>query len=114
MPIHALNRTLTQAVVEQAAIGQTDFAAAPGTGLNIYVVRIVLTLAAAGTVTFNQGTGPTAITGVIPVAANGGFVILGDGVEPVLFTTTANSKMGLVTTGVGATAHGWISYFIDA
>lgn len=113
MPVAHFNRTITQVAVEQAAIGQTDVIAAQP-GARIYVVQIVLVLSAAGTITFNEGAGPTALTGVIPVAANGGFVVgEGGGSDPVLQTQTQNAKFGLVTTGVGATAHGWIRFFID-
>lgn len=111
MPDYALNRTITQAAIEQAAIGQTDIQAATA-GLLIYVVSFSISLSAAGTITFNEGTGPTALTGVMPVAANGNVSFFGNGLTPILQTKTVNAKLGLVTTGVGATAHGWIRYFL--
>jgi hypothetical protein len=114
MPVANYNRTITQVSIEQAAIGQTDFFAATP-GARVYIVAIVLTLSAAGTLQFNEGAGPAALTGVIPVAANGGFVITQGGQdEPILSSNTQGAKVGLVTTGVGATAHGWIRFFIDS
>jgi hypothetical protein len=115
MPVASANRSLTQVSIEQAGIGQTDIVLAAGlVGAKVYVCTIVLTFSAAGGLQFNEGVGPTALTGVLPVAINGGFVVgEGGGSEPVLQTLTAGSKFGLVTTGAGCTAHGWIRYFID-
>jgi hypothetical protein len=109
MPVHSYNRTITQVAVTQGAAGSTDLVAIPGAGIKIYVVSIVITLDAGGSIKFTEGTGPTDLTGVIPVAANGGFVVLGDSEAPVLQTNTANSKLSIVTaTGK---AFGWIRYF---
>lgn len=112
MPIHNLNRTMVQIAVAQGAAGTTDLVAAPGAGLKIYVVKLVLVMSAAGTLKFTEGTGPTDLTGPMAIAANGGIVDVGDGIEAVLQTNTANSKLSLVTT-VGA-ANGWLRYFIDS
>lgn len=110
MPVSNLNRTITQIVVTQAGAGSTDLVAIPGAGLRIFVVSIVLILDAAGTVKFTEGTGPTDLTGAIPVATNGGFVVTGNGYDPVLQTNTANSKLSMVSaTGK---AFGWLRYFI--
>lgn len=111
MPDHAYNRTITQVAIEQAAIGQTDIQAAV-TGMLIYVVSFSVAISAAGTITFNEGAGPTALTGVMPAPVNGTISFFGNGVDPILQTKTAGAKFGIVTTGVGATAHGWIRYFL--
>ena len=111
MPIATYNRTITQVAITQGAAGQLDLvAAAPG--LKIYVVSFVVTMSAAGTITFNEGTGPTALSGAMDVAASGGFVVTGNGNDGVILqTNTANSKLGLVsTTGI---AKGWLRYFLD-
>lgn len=113
MPSRHTSRTIKQVAIEQAAIGQTDLVAAPGVGLRVYIVGVYLQVSAAGTVTFNEGAGPTALSGVIALPANGSFNLFsGENDVPVLETQTANAKFGLVTTGVGATAHGWLRYFI--
>jgi hypothetical protein len=105
-------RTITQVPVTQGAAGTTDLVAAPGAGLKIYVVSVVLTLDAAGSIKFTEGTGPTDLSGVIPVAINSGFVVLGDAECPVLQTNTANAKLSMVTaTGK---AFGWLRYFVAA
>jgi hypothetical protein len=114
MPVSNQNRTFVQVAINQSAAGSTDLVAAPGAGVKIYVVAIVLSNShsAAGTFRFAEGTGPTSLTGDMQMAASGGgAVIIGDGKEPVLQTNTANSKLTLITaTGF---CDGWIRYFID-
>src|SRR5262245_15812829 len=112
MPV-GLGRTITQIVISQGAAGATDLVTAPGAGLRIYVVSFAITLDAAGTLKFTEGTGPTDLTGAMPVAQNGCFVVGdGDNNSPVLNTVTANSKLSIVTaTGK---AFGWLRYFIDS
>jgi hypothetical protein len=113
MPPHKnVARTITQVAVTQGAAGSTDLVAIPGTGLKIYVVGIVLVGDAGGTVKFTEGTGPTDLTGAIPVAANGGFVVISNDDTPILSTNTANSKLSLVS--VTAKVFGWVRYFVDA
>lgn len=111
MPPSFLNRTITQVAITQGAAGSTDLVAAPGAGARIYVVSIVLTADAAGTFKFTEGTGPTDLTGVIPVAQFGGFVVLGNGYDPVLQTNTANSKLTVISAT--SKVFGWIRYFLD-
>lgn len=110
MPISFQNRTIQNVVITQAAAGSTDLVAAPGAELRIYVVRMVFTMSLAGTVKFTEGTGPTDITGVMDIAQAGGMVVVGDGIEPVLFTPTANSKLSIVTTA--GQAEGWLHYYV--
>lgn len=112
MPVSYQNRTITQVAIDQGGAGTVDLVAAPGAGLKVYVVTIVVSLSAAGTVRFQEGTGPTNLTGDVDLAIAGGYVTIGNGVEPVLQTNTANAKLSLVSTG-GA-ANGWIRYFVAA
>lgn len=110
MPDTTLNRTITQVALDQGVAGSTDLVAAPGAGLKVYVVGIVVALSAAGTVRFTEGTGPTNLTGDLDLALAGGFVSIGDGANVILQTNTANSKLTITSTG-GA-ANGWIRYYI--
>lgn len=112
MPDYSNNRTILQVAIDQGAAGSTDLVAAPGAGLKVYVVTVVVSLSAAGTVRFTEGTGPTNLTGDLDLAVAGGWVSIGDGINPVLQTNTANSKLTITSTG-GA-ANGWIRYFIAA
>lgn len=110
MPDTSSNRTIVQIAIDQGAAGTTDLVAAPGAGLKIYVTGIALSLSAAGTVRFTEGTGPTNLSGDMDLAAAGGFVSIGDGTNVILNTNTANAKLSIVST-VGA-ANGWLRYFI--
>lgn len=102
-------RSVSRAVVNQGAAGQTDLVALV-TGQRIYVVGAYIDLDAAGSLTFNSGTGPTAISGVIPIAINGGFVLPVDVDNPWNFTGVGE-KLGILTaTGK---AQGWILYYTD-
>lgn len=112
MPISSNNRTMIQVAIDQGVAGSTDLVAAPGAGMKIYVVSIVVSISAAGTVRFTEGTGPTNLTGDLDLALAGGFVSIGNGIEPILQTNVANSKLTITSTG-GA-ANGWIRYFLDS
>lgn len=112
MPDTTLNRTIIQVAIDQSVAGSTDVVAAPGAGLKVYVVGVTVSLSAAGTIRFTEGTGPTNLTGDLDVALAGGFVTFGDGANVVLQTNTANSKLTLTSTG-GA-ANGWLRYYIAA
>jgi hypothetical protein len=113
MPVTSANRTMIQVAVNQSGAGSTDLVAAPGAGARIYVVTIVLSNShsAAGTFKFTEGTGPTDLTGEMQMAAaGGGIVAIGNGIDPVLHTNTANAKLSVVTaTGF---VDGWIRYFL--
>lgn len=106
-----LNRTITQVPVNQSAAGSTDIVAAPGAGLRIYVVTIVLSNShsANGTIKFTEGTGPTNLTGEMQLTVAGGFVV-GNGSGVVLSTETANSKLSVVT--VTGFVDGYIRYYV--
>jgi len=114
MPVSSHNRSFVQLAINQSAAGTTDLVAAPGAGVKIYVVAIVLSNShtAAGTFRFTEGTGPTSLTGDLQMAASGGGIVaIGDGTEVILQTNTANSKLSLITaTGF---CDGWMRYFID-
>lgn len=110
MPDTSSSRTIIQIAIDQGGAGSTDLVAAPGAGLRVYVTGVVVSLSAAGTIRFTEGTGPTNLTGDMDLAVAGGFVSIGGGVEVVLHTPTANSKLTLTSTG-GA-ANGWLRYFI--
>lgn len=113
MPAPYLGRTITQVAINAAAGTPQDLVAIPGAGLKIYVVNFALVVDTAATVVkFTEGTGPTDITGAMVFAANGGLVGMGDGINPVLQTNTANSKLSISST-VGA-SRGWIRYFVSA
>lgn len=111
MPETNYARTIVQAAIAQGAAGSTDLVAAPGVGLKIYVVNIVVALDAAGSIKFQENAA-TDLSGAMPVAINSGFVELGSGLEPVIQTNTANLKLNIVT--VTGKAFGWFRYFIAA
>lgn len=112
MPVSMLGRTITQIPLTTTAGTPLDLVAAPGAGLKVYVVTVVVTMNVAGTLKFTEGTGPTDLTGLFDVGNTGGFVITANGYDPILQTNTANSKLSIVTaTGNG---HGYIRYFLDA
>lgn len=76
-------------------------------GKKIRVTNVFLMCSAALTVTFTSGTGPTSITGPIPIAANGGFA---PGFDPTgHFETAAGEKLAMTISGTG-TAAGWLNY----
>lgn len=88
-------KTVNHFKVDQSAAGNTVVAAA-SPGNKHKVVGGVISLTAAGTIIFN--TAATALTGAMPLAANGGFVwpIYP---EAVLFETNTNESLNFTTTG---------------
>jgi hypothetical protein len=113
MPAPFSGRTVTQVAISAAAGTPQDVVAAPGAGLKIYVVNIVLLVDTANTIVkFTEGTGPTDITGAMELADNGGLVVGGSPDAPVLQTNTAGAKLSVSAT-VGA-AKGWLRYFVAA
>jgi hypothetical protein len=110
MPVTNINRTITQASFDQGAAGSTDLVTAPGTGKKIYVVAVVVGLSAGGTVKFQENAS-TDLTGALPVGASTPYVLIGDGINPILQTNTANQKLNLVSA-TGA-AKGYIRYFTE-
>lgn len=110
MPVPFQSRTVTNVPVIQAAAGNFDIAAAPGASLRVYVLSIVLVANGACTLKFQEG-GTTDLTGNMTLGANGGMVVIGNGVDPVLSTAVANLKLNLVTAT--SFVNGWIRYFVD-
>ena len=107
MAVHP-GRNVTQAAISAAAGSNSDLVTATA-GQYIYVLFLVVTLTAAGTIKFTEGTGPTDITGDMTVVQGSGFVIKGDADYPVLWTPTIGVKLGITpTTG---NARGWLAYF---
>ena len=89
---------LTYIPIAQGAAGTTQL-------LNADIERkhkimgCVLTLSAAGTLKFTDGSGD--LTGEMDIAASGGFV-LPTSILPFTETTTINSTLSIVTTGGAA------------
>lgn len=90
---------MPRVVINQAGAGTTTLVAAIA-GRLFAVTRVVLTLSAAGTVQFSDGT--DALTGPFDVAANGGFVLPADNVNPWFATAALGRALQIVTTGGAA------------
>jgi hypothetical protein len=113
MPSLFAGNSVVQLSIAQAGPAALDLVAAPtGRQERIFVVRMNIGMAVAGTIKFTEGTGPTDITGALPLPTNGGFVLAGTSDEPVLWTPTVNSKLSLVS--VTGAAQGWIHYYISS
>lgn len=110
MPDSSYNRTITQAIITQGAAGQLDLVAIPGTGVRIYVVTLVASITITGTVVFQEGTGPTNLTGAMTLTAGTPLTLFGSAAEPVLATNTANSKLSL--TSVTGAITGYLRYYL--
>jgi len=79
--------------VDVAVSGDNTIVAAQGAGLRVRVHQVFLVASAAVTVRFESGTGGTALTGQIQLAAGSGFVL---GFSPVgWFQTAANTLLNL-------------------
>lgn len=78
--------------------------------MRIYVVGFFIALDLAGSIKFTEGTGPTDLTGVIPIATSNYIDVWADGNEPVIATNTANAKLSITT--VTGKAFGWLRYYI--
>lgn len=100
LPYHG--RTVQRVSIAQGAAGSTDILAAAG-GQRIYLLGAFIDLDAAGTLKFQSG-GTTDISGAIPIAINGGFV-LPPSIEAPWSYTKVGEKLNIVTaTGK---AFGW-------
>jgi hypothetical protein len=92
--------TLATAAVANVS-SSTDIVAAPGAGMRVVVVDWLLTLDAAGEITWRQNT--TAITGAMEVAADtpvrGGWLVL-----------PPNAALNLLPT---AAANGVVTYYVE-
>jgi len=112
MPETSYNRTITQQAITQGAAGQLDLvlAATIGTGMRCHVVGIYLAATGVATVTLQEGTGPTALTGALPLVAGVPISEWGSNAEPILSTITPGVKLGL--TSVTLPVFGWIRFFL--
>jgi hypothetical protein len=110
MPDSSLNRGVTQVLFSQGAAGQLDLVTAPGTGGKVYITTLVFTMTLGGTIVFQEGTGPTNLTGVMTFPTGGGLQLNGSMSEPVIQCNTAATKFSLTTVTGGAM--GYIRYYI--
>lgn len=101
------NIPVLRVIVAQGAAGTTQLLAASA-GNRHKVVGVLLTLSAAGTLKFTDGSGD--LTGPMDLPANGGFVWPCSGNWPLLQTAT-NSALSIVTTA--GKANGVILYFTE-
>lgn len=76
----------------------------------IRVISYALVASAAFTCTFNSGTGPTAKSGPMSLAANGGVSFAG-GVTAPAFETGTGEKLTLTLSGSGTVA-GHVAYVL--
>lgn len=100
--------TVQRVSIAQGGAGATDLLAAQA-GQRIYIVGAYIDLDAAGTLTFRSGTGPTDISGAIPIAANGGFVLPVDVANPWNYTKVGEKLTIFTATGK---ALGWVLLYI--
>jgi hypothetical protein len=80
-----------------SAVADTTLVAAQGAGVTIRVLGFVLVAAAAAVVTFQSGTGGTALTGAIPMIA--GVEVEADIAPFGWFETAAATLLNLHQTG---------------
>lgn len=93
------------AVIDATTGDNTIVAAVSGKRIRVY--QLVLMADAAVAARFESGAGGTALTGVMPLAANTGFA---PGWCPVgQFETAAGSLLNLEVTGAG-NVDGWLVY----
>lgn len=101
-------KTITYVAIAQGGAGTTELAAAVG-GSKHKVVGCAMTLSAAGSIKFTDGTAD--LSGAMDIGASGGFV-LPTGILPFTETAAVNRPLNLVTTG-GA-AKGFIAILTEA
>jgi hypothetical protein len=94
-------RTVQRIAIAQGAAGSTDILAAVA-NQRIYLVGAYIDLDAGGSLKFQ--TNGTDITGAIPIAANGGFVLPLDVDNPWLYTKIGDKLNIFTATGK---AFGW-------
>lgn len=101
-------KTVTYVSIDQGAAGTTVLAAASGAAKH-KILGCVLTMSAAGTVKFNDGT--VDLSGAMSVATSGGFV-LPTSIVPYTETAAINRPLNLITT-TGA-AKGFVAILTEA
>ena len=102
-------KTLLFGVITQGAAGTTELVAADATK-KVKLVSYVVVLDAAGSVKFTDGTAD--LTGVMPIAANGGVASPGQPAAHLLETAAVNRPLNIVT--VTGKAFGHFSYYLEA
>lgn len=100
-------KSLTDGAISQGAAGTTQLLAAFG-AFATRITGYMVVMDAAGTFKFNDGTAD--LTGAIPVAANGGVVMVGQATSPVL-NLLSNRPFKIITTGGKAFGH--FTYFTE-
>jgi hypothetical protein len=97
---------IKRAIIDHATSGDNEVVAAVA-GKKIRVLDVVLVASAAVNVRFESGASGTALTGVMNLAANGGFA---PGFNPVgHFQTAASAALNLELSGAQS-VDGWIVY----
>lgn len=91
------NTAVQYAVIDHATSGDNTLLAAQGAGKKIRVLSLFGVAAGAVNVRFESGAGGTALTGVMNIAANGGFVLPYN--EFGWFETAANALLNLELSG---------------
>ena len=104
----SFGKTITFVSVAQGAAGTTALAAA-SVGNNHKLVGAILTMSAAGTLQFTDGTAN--LSGAMDIAANGGFV-LPTSIMPYTQTAATNRPLNLVT--VTGAAKGMVAILTEA
>jgi|SRR5437867_7955666 len=95
----------TQFTPITSAVGDTTLVAAQGVGVKIRVLGFMLVAAAAAVVTFQSGTGGTALTGPMTLAT--GVAIDADVAPFGQFETATNTLLNLHQTGA-VQLSGWL------
>lgn len=99
------------ATISTAASGGTDLVAAPGASLRIRVLSYVIVAGGTVNVKFTSGTGPTDITGAMPLVVNAGVAASSD--RYGLFATAANAKLSINLSGA-VQVSGHLAYIVTA
>jgi hypothetical protein len=103
-------RNVQRVVIAQGAAGATDLLALVA-GQRIYIVGACIGLDAAGSLKFTSGTGPTDITGAIPMGgAAAPFFFLQPDVDNPWNYTKVGEKLTLFTTT--GKAFGWVELIV--
>ncbi len=105
----ALYDTQQTAIINTAGSGDTVIVAAV-TGKRIRVINYVLTAAGVVSVTFRSGT--TALTGAMPLAANGGISVAG--AQPGFWLQTAAGEALNLSLSAAVQVSGHITYDVAA
>lgn len=97
--------------IDTAASGGTDLVAAAGAGNRIRVLSYVVVAGGTVNVKFTSGTGPTDVTGPMPLVVNGGVSANSDRFG--LFATAANAKLS-INLSAAVQVSGHLTYILTA